>query len=514
MLNAEIFIANIQKIRPLKRIEIDKKMENYTFISQEHVKISLQPVLISLLKVDMRSYILRTTCNFQEKCHLYSTLTDETNKLTYISVIIVSYWINVKVIMEHSPCIRTCRRFIRDRMQNSQIIQWLCIHYGRYKKCRAQVCADDDASAKDFINNFLYYSNKCLTKDRVQNDIGDFCAQNSSNFICRDRSCQCKAFYEDLIVQVILNLVERMELYVFHIKNVLQTMDQLIFAMPYLIQQEKIDVDLLQLLFLHQLEQVMTKLKPQLILNVILIQVQVSLVVQDVFKIQNQAHHTEELNNNVNYLKKHTGLDDKKNSTYEYLRTCAYYIIATADVEYVIFMKECIKKCIGCGDQETCAQFLGTSGRDYFWNTSTALVKANCTKNKCSDISGKNNKQCIDGMPPFKTTDDPFCIFDGTSYIIYGKNYNAFNRTEETCPTSLGRDCSCKATTVKDHVLRDYVQKHQILLQLMLIVRNIIKILTQLVMDAQVLNQVSIQHHKLLILERGKYLNICQKCMI
>ncbi|CAD8085719.1 unnamed protein product [Paramecium primaurelia] len=155
-----------------------------------------------------------------------------------------------------------------------------------------------------------------------------------------------------------------------------------------------------------------------------------------------------------------------------------------------IFIMNCIE-----GRLRNLCLILGHFRQRLFWNTSTALVTANYTKKKCSDISGKNNKECIDGMPPFKTTDNPFCVFDGTSYIIY----NAFNRTEEICPTSLGRDCSCKATTVKDHVLRDYVQKHQILLQLMLIVRNIIKILTQLVMDAQVLNQVSIQHHKLLV---------------
>ena len=91
---------------------------------------------------------------------------------------------------------------------------------------------------------------------------------------------------------------------------------------------------------------------------------------------------------------------------------------------------------------------MGTSGRDYCWNTSTALVTANCTKKKCSDISGKNNKECNDGMPPFKTTDDPFCVFDGTSCIDYGKNCSTFNGTEETCPTFLAKDGPCKATTV------------------------------------------------------------------
>ncbi|CAD8085720.1 unnamed protein product [Paramecium primaurelia] len=220
MLNAEIFIANIQKIRSLKWIEINKKMKNILYLlgtcQNKFTACTDIPAQSGYEKLN-----LRTTCNFQEKFHLYSindkqvsiyeTLTDETNKLTYISVIIVSYWINVKVIMQHSPCIRSCRRFIRDRMQNSQIIRWLCIHYGCYKKCRAQVCTDDDASAKDFINNFLYYSNKCLTKgscaDYMQKGYDDevkyIYGMKESRMIQEifvlgiHLISNCKAFYED-----------------------------------------------------------------------------------------------------------------------------------------------------------------------------------------------------------------------------------------------------------------------------------------------------------------------------
>lgn len=51
-------------------------------------------------------------------------------------------------------------------------------------------------------------------------------------------------------------------------------------------------------------------------------------------------------------------------------------------------------------------------------------------------------------MPRFKKEDNPFCVFDGTSCIDYGKNCSGFNGTEETCPTFLGKDGPCKATTV------------------------------------------------------------------
>lgn len=51
-------------------------------------------------------------------------------------------------------------------------------------------------------------------------------------------------------------------------------------------------------------------------------------------------------------------------------------------------------------------------------------------------------------MPTLKTTDDPFCIFDGTSCIEYGKYCDTFNGTEETCPKYLAKDGPCKATTI------------------------------------------------------------------
>ncbi|CAD8055005.1 unnamed protein product [Paramecium primaurelia] len=458
------------------------------------------------------TYISGTTCTDFKECHLYSVtenqasicakLTDGTDKCTYISG-------NNCVLLGSCESYDGTDTAEKGPAEGQEEIEckavksvdgYPCI-MDSSKKCRTQVCTDNDASATDCINNALdclYYSNKCIKKDScakytpqgdddtskqiwcegVQNDTGDFCAWDSVNSKCRDRSCSDKAFYTDFDCQS------------YH--KSCKTNGTICIAQSRACTSNNGSDDFCNTLLdstgkdrCRPIATATTTSSPCTIRtcydNVTATTDSEcdtylsGCVTRGTGCIPNSEPCTSYrgTKQQCELFKKYTGLDDKKNPTYEYCsgdagnivtskckeRTCADNTTATSDAECATYMKGCITKGTGCldatssctvfkGDQAICAKFLGTSGRDYCWNTSTALVTANCAKKKCSDISGKNNKECNDGMPPFKTTDDPFCVFDGTSCIDYGKNCNAFNGTEETCPTYLGKDGPCKATTV------------------------------------------------------------------
>ncbi|CAD8175771.1 unnamed protein product [Paramecium pentaurelia] len=466
----------------------------------------------SLLTTKQCTYISGTKCTDQTECHLYSVnenqasicakLTNGTDKCTYISG-------NNCVILGACESYDGTDTAEKGPAEGSEEIEckavksvdgYPCI-MDSIKKCRTQVCTDNDASATDCINNApdcLYYSNKCIKKDScakytpqgdndtskqiwcegVQNDTGDFCAWDSANSKCRDRSCSDKAFYTDFDCQS------------YH--KSCKTNGTICIAQSRACTSNNGSADFCNSLLdstgkdrCRPIATATTTSSPCTIRtcydNVTATTDSEcdtylsGCVTRGTGCIPNSEPCTSYrgTKQQCEQFKKYTGLDDKKNPTYEYcsgdagniviskckVRTCADNTTATSDTECATYMNGCITKGTGCldatssctvfkGDQATCAKFLGNSGRDYCWNTSTALVTANCAKKKCSDVLGKNNKECTDGMPPFKITDDPFCVFDGTSCIDYGKNCNAFNGNEETCPTYLGRDGPCKATTV------------------------------------------------------------------
>lgn len=51
-------------------------------------------------------------------------------------------------------------------------------------------------------------------------------------------------------------------------------------------------------------------------------------------------------------------------------------------------------------------------------------------------------------MKPFKVTDKPFCVYNGTGCDSYGKKCEEFKGTEVTCATYIASNGPCKATTV------------------------------------------------------------------
>ncbi|CAD8113351.1 unnamed protein product [Paramecium primaurelia] len=369
------------------------------------------------------------------------------------------------------------------------------------QKCKAQVCTDNDASATDCANNAdgcLYYSNKCIDKDTcgsytpqgsddaakqtwcegVQNDTGDFCAWDAANSKCKDRACSDKSFYTDFDCQSYLKSCKTDGT-----KCVATTT-----ACTSFNGSTEFCNSLLDTTGKDKCRPITTATTTSSACTNKTCYDNVTAtsdsdceaylsgcVTRGTGCIPNtaQCDQYRGTKQQCEQFKRYTGLDTNKNPTYEYcsgdagntatskckVRTCADNTTAISDTECASYLKGCITKGTGCldatslctafkGDQATCAKFFGSSGRDYCWNTSAALATANCAKKKCSDISGKNNKECNDGMPPFKTTDDPFCVFDGTSCIDYGKNCSTFNGTEETCPTFLAKDGPCKATTV------------------------------------------------------------------
>ncbi|CAD8211577.1 unnamed protein product [Paramecium octaurelia] len=370
------------------------------------------------------------------------------------------------------------------------------------KKCKAQACTDNDASATDCANNApdcIYYSSKCISKDTcanytaqgsddaakqtwcegVANSSGDLCAWDSTNKKCKDRVCGDKQFYTDFDCSSYLKSCK--------------TNGQTCVTSTTQCNSLNGSTEFCNLLLDTTGKDRCKPLAPasptaagactnkQCYDNVTATSDSEcdsylsGCVTRGTGCIPNTEQCTSYRGTKLQceQFKRYTGLDANKNPTYEYcsgdasntatgkckVRTCADNTTATSDTDCAAYLKGCITKGTGCidatsscsgfkGDQATCAKFMASSGKDYCWNTSTALVTAACAKKKCSDIAGKNNKDCNDGMPPFKATDDPFCVYDGTGCIDYGKNCSTFNGTEETCPTYLAKDGPCKATTV------------------------------------------------------------------
>nr|CAA59447.1 alpha-51D-immobilization antigen [Paramecium tetraurelia] len=370
------------------------------------------------------------------------------------------------------------------------------------QKCKAQACTDNDASAADCASNApdcIYYSSKCIAKttcggytaqgaddaakqtwcEGVTNSSGDLCAWDAAGGKCKDRTCGDKSFYTDFDCSSYLKSCK--------------TNGSACVASTTACSSSNGSTDFCNLLLDGTAKDKCKPLAPatptaagactnkKCYDNVTATSDSEcdsylsGCVTRGTGCIPNSEPCTSYRGTKLQceLFKKFTGLDANKNPIYEYcsgdatntatgkckVRTCADNITASSDTDCAAYLKGCITKGTGCidatsscggfkGDQATCAKFLGSSGKDYCWNTSTALATAVCAKKKCSDIAGKNNKDCNDGMPPFKTTDDPFCVYDGTGCIDYGKNCSTFNGTEETCPTYLAKDGPCKATTV------------------------------------------------------------------
>ncbi|CAK67723.1 unnamed protein product (macronuclear) [Paramecium tetraurelia] len=140
-------------------------------------------------------------------------------------------------------------------------------------------------------------------------------------------------------------------------------------------------------------------------------------------------------------------------------RKCSDNIIASSDNDCKAYLDGCVTKGTGCveksadcsaykGNQTTCAKFMGSNGNDYCYNTGAATDTSSCQKKKCTNITGTNNKECSDGMKPFKATDNPFCVYNGTGCESYGKKCSEFKGTEITCQTYIAFDGPCKSTSV------------------------------------------------------------------
>ncbi|CAD8113555.1 unnamed protein product [Paramecium primaurelia] len=431
-----------------------------------------------------------------DKAAICTTLTDGTDKCTYIT---------------GDNCVKldTCANYAPASGQEETECKavkstdgYPCIiDTTASQKCKAQVCTDNDASATDCANNAedcLYYSNKCINKsacgsyspqgdndtakqiwcEGVQNLSGDFCTWDAANSKCKDRACSDKLFYTDFDCSSYLKSCKTDGTKCVSITT----------ACTSFYGSTEFCNSLLDTTGKDKCRPLATPTTTSSACTIKTCYDNVTAtsdsdcetylsgcVTRGIGCIPNtaQCDQYRGTKQQCELFKRYTGVDTNNNPTYEYcsgdagntatskckVRTCADNTTAISDTECASFLKGCITKGTGCldatstcaafkGDQATCAKFFGSSGKDYCWNTSTALATANCAKKKCTDISGKNNKECNDGMPPFKTTDDPFCVFDGTSCIDYGKNCNTFNGTEETCPTFLAKDGPCKATTV------------------------------------------------------------------
>ncbi|CAK67224.1 unnamed protein product (macronuclear) [Paramecium tetraurelia] len=460
------------------------------------------------------TYISGTSCAIEQDCHLYSV---STNQATICATLTDASG-NACTYIGGNNCVKldTCASYDGSTTAEKgptagseetqckavkSISKYPCIK-DTDKKCKAQICTDNDASATDCANNAsgcLYYSNKCITKDTcanyapqgaddtaqqawcegVLNSSGDLCAWDSGTKKCKDRACGDKQFYTDFDCQSYLKSCK--------------TNGQICVSSTTLCNTINGSADFCNLILDSTTKDKCKPLAPatptaagactnkKCYDNVTATSDSEcdsylsGCVTRGTGCIPNNEPCTSYrgTKQQCEQFKKYTGLDANKNPIYEYcsgdatntatskckVRTCADNTTATSDTECAAYLKGCITKGTGCidatssctgfkGDQATCAKFMGSSGKDYCWNTSTALATATCAKKKCSDIAGKNNKDCSDGMPPFKTTDDPFCVFDGTGCIDYGKNCSTFNGTEETCPTYLAKDGPCKATTV------------------------------------------------------------------
>ncbi|CAD8202330.1 unnamed protein product [Paramecium pentaurelia] len=164
-------------------------------------------------------------------------------------------------------------------------------------------------------------------------------------------------------------------------------------------------------------KQVMKILQQQLILNVILIQVDVLLVVKEVFQIQNHAHHTE----NTTYEQSSKDAGDtatskcKVRSSVETLQLQPMLNVHSSEM----LQKQQYWMCwLNIGHSLHLREIKQLVQIQGIFNTS------DCVKKKCRNISGKHKKECNDGKPQFITINDPLCVFDGTSCIYYGKLCN------------------------------------------------------------------------------------------
>ncbi|CAK61922.1 unnamed protein product (macronuclear) [Paramecium tetraurelia] len=369
------------------------------------------------------------------------------------------------------------------------------------QKCQAQVCTDNDASATDCVNNAancLYYSSKCIAKttcgayavqgaddtakqawcEGVLNSSGDLCAWDAGAGKCKDRTCGDKTFYTDFDCSSYLKSCKTNGQACVAATTACNTINGSTEFCNLLLDGSGKDKCKLTATVSTTPAACTNKKCYDNVTATSDSECDSYLsgcVTRGTGCIPNSEPCTSYrgTKQQCEQFKKYIGLDANKNPIYEYCsgdatntatakckpRTCADNTTASSDTDCAAYLKGCITKGTGCidatsqcggfkGDQATCAKFLGSSGKDYCWNTSTALATATCAKKKCSDIAGKNNKDCNDGMLPFKTTDDPFCVFDGTGCIDYGKNCSTFNGTEETCPNYLAKDGPCKATTV------------------------------------------------------------------
>ncbi|CAK67225.1 unnamed protein product (macronuclear) [Paramecium tetraurelia] len=458
------------------------------------------------------TYISGTTCAVEQDCHLYSVSANQATicaKLTDASGDACTY-IGGNNCAKLGACdtydgTTTPAKGPESGSEETQckgvksITKYPCIK-DTDKKCKAQICTDNDASATDCANNAsgcLYYLNKCIfigvcasyipqgADDATQqtwcegvlNSSGDLCAWHSESKKCKDRICSDKSFQTNFDCRSYIktcktngttcvdssancNLNKGSSEFC---KSLLDSTgkDRCRISAATSLQQACINKNCYDNVTATSDSECDSYLS--------------GCVTRGTGCIPNSEpctsyRGTKQL---CEQFKKYTGLDANKNPIYEYcsgdatntatskckVRTCADNTTATSDTDCAAYLKGCITKGTGCidatsscsgfqGDQAICAKFLGSSGKDYCWNASTALATATCAKKICSDIAGKNNKECSDGMPPFKTTDDTFCVFDGTGCIDYGKNCSTFNGTEETCPTYLAKDGPCKATTV------------------------------------------------------------------
>ncbi|CAK89346.1 unnamed protein product (macronuclear) [Paramecium tetraurelia] len=369
------------------------------------------------------------------------------------------------------------------------------------KLCKAQTCADNNASAAECSSNAadcLYYQSKCISKNTcggytpvgddptakqtwcegVQNSTGDYCAWDSATSKCKDRGCGDKQFYTDFDCQNYLKACKTDGTKCVAVATACTSFSGSGDYCNGLLDPTGKD-----------------KCKP-LATATTTISACANRTCYDNVTAESDPDCDTYLSGCVTRgkgcipntvactayrgtktqceaFKQYTGVDANKNPIYVYCsgdasniatsacksRTCADNTTSTSDTECAQYLKGCITKGTGCVDatsqctvfkglQTTCSKFMGNSGKDYCWNASNAVETASCQKKKCTDISGKNNDECQSGMPVFKKGDDPFCVYDGAGCVDYGKICSQFNGTEETCPSFLAKDGPCKATTV------------------------------------------------------------------
>ncbi|CAD8212117.1 unnamed protein product [Paramecium pentaurelia] len=459
------------------------------------------------------TYISGTKCSVKQDCHLYrvtsnqatvcATLTDNSgNRCTYLGE---NNCVKLDVCSTYDGTTLgnlgpTIGKEDEQCKQVKSANNYPCIR-DSVKKCRAQVCTDNDASATDCVNNAegcLYYFNKCIITDicsnytaqgdddsakqtwceGVQNSLGDFCAWDPVNIKCRDRLCSDIIFYTDLDCQSYLKTCKTNgRICVSSYSPCSSNNGSSDFCNSLL---DSTGEDRCKLI--ATASTVFQACKNKTCYDNVTAKTDSECdnylsgcVTRGTGCIPNTEPCTSYrgTKQQCELFKKYTGLVTDKKPSFEYcsgeventatskckVRTCSDNTTSKTDVECATYQKGCITKGIGCidatssctafkGDQAICAKFMGNSNKIQCWNTPDASAQSDCNQKKCSDISGKNNKECNDGMPPKKASDDPFCVFDGTQCIDYGKLCKSFQGTEKTCPTFLAKDGPCKATTV------------------------------------------------------------------